>query len=488
MNIIFNKPCYNNTNTECNNDIYIFTQFYIPKEANRIKEVNDTLKNNINNKFVKKVVLLNERIYTTQELGLSDTSKIEQIVIKDRLTYTLFFYYASQCNYKGYLLLANSDIFFDETLENLYKTVLSTEKSCFTQLRFEYNKKLFGPRSDSQDSWLFHSNHLPSSHMMYNFQLGQPGCDNKITFWLFKNGYKIYNEPFRIKTYHMHMSEIRHYGGRDIIPGPYIHPVPLLSDNFYNKNLNNKQLNNQEFHDYIKNMVDNNTPFFIPKIGLYEHITVYKLMHSYKIQETFDNLLNKSKIKFDNDKSLKLYCTMYSETIINNKCIIDCNPEKYKNIKELQISRDINQYKYSYCEDLINHEKYANSLNSSNSSNFSNSYFTHALKDKHILIICDYTNNFKNKLKKNVFNNCTFSYLYFKVDERIPWFTNFISLCKEVKKLLDNNNETKFDIALCDCYGLSNLIAHHIYTKHKRSAISLQDSLKGYAAKGHAAL
>lgn len=469
MNIIFNKPQYNNDNNECKDDIYIFTQFYIPKEAKRIKEVNDTLKNNINNKFVTKVILLNERIYTPAELGLSDTSKIEQIVIKDRLTYTLFFQYAKA--FKGYLLLANSDIFFDETLENIYKTVLSSQKSCFTQLRFEYNKKLFGPRSDSQDSWLFHSNHLPSPHIMYNFQLGQPGCDNKITFWLLQNGYKIYNEPFRIKTYHMHMSEIRHYSNRDIIPGPYIHPVPLLSDKLYN----NKQLNNQEFHDYIKNMVDKNIPFFIPKIGITEHKTVYKLLHSYKIQETFGELLSKSKIRFDDDKSLKLYCSMYSETFINNKCIIECNPEKYKNIKELQISRDINQYEYSYCEDLLNPDKYINLLNSSNSLN---SYFTHALKNKHILIICDYTNNFKNKLKKNIFLNCKFSYLYFKVDEGIPWFTNFISLCKEVKKLHDNNNESKFDIALCDCYGLSNLIAHHIYTKHKRSAISLQDSLK----------
>ena len=123
MNIIFNKPSYNDNSSECNDNIYIFTQFYIPKEAKRIKEVNDTLKNNINNIFVKKVILLNERIYTPTELDLSDTSKIEQIVVKDRLTYSLFFQYAKP--FKGYLLLANSDIYFDKTLENIYKTVLS---------------------------------------------------------------------------------------------------------------------------------------------------------------------------------------------------------------------------------------------------------------------------------------------------------------------------------------------------------------------------
>ena len=48
-------------------------------------------------------------------------------------------------------------------------------------------------------------------------------------------------------------------------------------------------------------------------------------------------------------------------------------------------------------------------------------------------------------------------------------------LCKEVK-----NVETTFDIALCDCYGLSNLIANYIYINLNKSAISLQDSLKLY--------
>ena len=209
MNIVFHKPVYNNN--EYKDDIYLFTQFYIPKEDKRIKEVNDTLKNNLGNTHIKKIVLLNERIYTPEELGIAcdksnNLDKIEQIVIKDRLTYNFFFQYAS--TFKGYLILANSDIYFDKTLKNIYKTTLTTTKSCYTQLRFESNKKLFGPRSDSQDAWLFHSNYFPEPHMMFHFQLGQPGCDNKITFWLQQLKYTLYNEPFRIKIYHMHMSDI----------------------------------------------------------------------------------------------------------------------------------------------------------------------------------------------------------------------------------------------------------------------------------------
>lgn len=461
MNVVFHKPEYID---EFKDDIYLFTQFYIPKEDKRIKEVNDTLKNNLGNTHIKKIVLLNERIYTPEELGLKSDKcnildKIEQIVIKDRLTYNLFFKYASA--FKGYLILANSDIYFDKTLKNIYKTPLSRTKSCYTQLRFESNKKLFGPRSDSQDTWLFHSNNFPESHMMYHFQLGQPGCDNKITFWLKQVGYTLYNEPFRIKTYHMHMSDIRHYSGKDVIPGPHVHIVPFLSE----RPFNNKVLNNKEFYNYLKKKIDKNISFYIPKVGLLEHKCVYKLLHSYKIQEDLPYLAKKSKIVFSNDTNFKLYITMYAECFFQNECMINYGCQN-NNIKEISLTNNCISKEYLYCEDLIN---------PSNSSNLVNTYFTHAFIKKNILIICDYTNNFKNKLEKNIFLDCTFIYLYFDINMNTDWFTNYMRLCKEVKSI-----ENNFDIALCDCYGLSNLITNYIYTKLNKSAMSLQDSLKLY--------
>ena len=461
MNVVFHKPQYID---EFKDDIYLFTQFYIPKEDKRIKEVNDTLKNNLGNTHIKKIVLLNERIYTPEELGLkseksNNLDKIEQIVIKDRLTYNLFFQYASA--FKGYLILANSDIYFDKTLKNIYKTPLSTTKSCFTQLRFESNKKLFGPRSDSQDTWLFHSNNFPQPHMMFHFQLGQPGCDNKITFRLQQNGYKLYNEPFRIKTYHMHMSDIRHYSGKDIIPGPHVHILPFLSERLFN----NKVLNNKEFHNYLKKKIDKNIVFYIPKISVLEHKFVFKLLYSYKIQEDIPDLAIKSKILFSNNTNFKLYITMYTECFFQNECMINSCSQN-NNIKEIALTNNCISKKYIYSEEIINE---------SNTSNLVNTYITHAFRNKKILIICDYTNNFKNKLQKNIFIDCIFTYLYFDININTDWFTNYIRLCKEVK-----DKENDFDIALCDCYGLSNLITNHIYTKLNKSAISLQDSLKLY--------
>ena len=53
------------------------------------------------------------------------------------------------------------------------------------------------------------------------------------------------------------------------------------------------------------------------------------------------------------------------------------------------------------------------------------------------------------------------------------WFINFINICKELKQY-----ENKFDIAIIDSYGYSNLLAQHIYNNMNISAISLEGNLK----------
>ena len=49
FNLTFNQPQYLN---EYKDNIYIFQQFYIPKDNNRKKEINECLKKNIKLKLV----------------------------------------------------------------------------------------------------------------------------------------------------------------------------------------------------------------------------------------------------------------------------------------------------------------------------------------------------------------------------------------------------------------------------------------------------
>jgi hypothetical protein len=142
----------------------------------------------------------------------------------------------------GYIVIANSDIFFDNSLQNnIRKTSLATEKSMYALLRFEFNEKklrdckLFGPRPDSQDTWIFHTNFKPNDVQMLccNFLLGVPGCDNSITYLFNKFGYKIYNEPYIIKTYHYHMDSTRNYDNSHRIQPPYllVNPIVRINNN-----------------------------------------------------------------------------------------------------------------------------------------------------------------------------------------------------------------------------------------------------------------
>ena len=73
-----------------NDNIYLFTQFYIDQNIDRQKEITKTLKYNCINNSISKIYLMNEREYSLEELGLEkcdNYNKIEQIIINKRLEF-----------------------------------------------------------------------------------------------------------------------------------------------------------------------------------------------------------------------------------------------------------------------------------------------------------------------------------------------------------------------------------------------------------------
>jgi hypothetical protein len=234
-------------------DIYLITQFFIPSNLERKKELIFCLKENININIFKKIFLINEREYTKEELELNDNqmTNVIQIIFTNqnlgqRMKYIHPFLLIELQKIKGYILISNSDIFFDNTLLNIRRTSLSIQKSIYALLRFEFEfnnlnqnlsfedkktqSKLFGPRPDSQDTWIFHTNFIPSKQEIIkcNFELGIPGCDNSIAYLFHSFGYQIYNEPFIIKTYHYHTTNIRNYTSENPIKPPYMLVKPVI--------------------------------------------------------------------------------------------------------------------------------------------------------------------------------------------------------------------------------------------------------------------
>ena len=216
---------YNSKKTEPSENvpgkIILIQQFFIPKDKSRFNELQQTLKCNCHNESIDKIVLLNEQIYTNEELGTDDT-KIEQINISKRLTYKDVFEYSNKLEEDTYIVLANTDIFFDASIKRVRESGLTSSKKAYTLLRHEYDRpslkecELFGPRCESQDSWIWNSKwKIPDNLLkIFNLELGLPGCDNRIIYLLIISGFMCYNEPTWIKCFHYHLTNIRGYANK----------------------------------------------------------------------------------------------------------------------------------------------------------------------------------------------------------------------------------------------------------------------------------
>ena len=482
-------------------NILLVQQFYLDPNANRHAENKRCLLNNVQNNFIDKIILLNERLYSADELGVT-SNKIQQIIIKSRLSFKNVFEWTQLNNIDGYIVLANTDIFFDNTIDNIRKSNLHKEKKVFSLLRYEYtnndlNKcKLFGPRPDSQDSWIWHTNNKLTNKQLniLDIQLGVPGCDNKIIYILNILGFLCYNEPELIRSYHFHSSQIRSYN-KDTkkVPEPYYSIFPLLNNErepSTHHTFNIIHENNSIFN-YINNKVNNKEKFIIPRIaGIENELAVGGAI----IKQGIDTgqLYNQNQI----DALKKLLPTM-------------------KNNAGIKITTINSIFKYSHqylsafkkCERYFWWEPWGNVVRwIKNSNNFmilnfeqpkfdavaldifhsiTRQPWTLALKGQRLLIISPFVDSFKKQIANrekiygiDLFPECSFIFIkppQTQGDNYSKEFdielNNFIG---EINKIKDN-----FDIALCSCGGYGNLVCNAIYDMNK-SAIYIGGVLQMY--------
>ena len=252
-------PVSNKTPLIETDPIYIITQFFIHKDPFRQRELVYCLQKNVSNVHVHQIYLLNERIYTSTELGLTkkQMKKIKQINIKTRILFRHIFDYIEAESMNGIIVALNSDIMLDNSIEILRKTTaFQTHPTLITTLRYEYQdvyvpfetncqqSKLFGPRGDSQDSWIIHSRHniVPEHRALFDFPFGKPGCDNKMVFLFHYLNYEVYNDPLKIKTYHFHSNPKRDYTIKDRLQPIFEYFGPAeVEDVVYNHAIQNTQ-------------------------------------------------------------------------------------------------------------------------------------------------------------------------------------------------------------------------------------------------------
>jgi len=217
--------------------IWLITQYFVHPMTKRQKEIRQCLKNNMSNPLIDKVVLLNEEDLRYEWSSSKYAYKVEQEIIRKRLTYAdLLKYTYEKVPPNTIVIYANADIFCNDTLKHLHQVHMKDK--LFALLRYDEQEdeslRLFGPRADSQDTWICLSDSVKSrtwDWKLFDYRLGTAGCDNRFTGDMFGMRFLISNPCQTIQTVHVHQTAIRNYNPRDIVPAKlymYIHPCALV--------------------------------------------------------------------------------------------------------------------------------------------------------------------------------------------------------------------------------------------------------------------
>ena len=509
MKIIENSSSLSVNHENQDDPIILFTQFFIPDNDSRLKEIQYCLRKNNENRNIEKIYLLNEKHYSSHELG-GEYEKTQQIVINKRLYFSDFFSYVRKSQVNGYIVLVNGDIFLEESsLTLLKKSDLSYEKKIMALLRYEYNNlmpkqsPLFGPRADSQDTWILHSSSLFSEKYdkIFDFALGHPGCDNKLIYLFKLLGYEVVNDPFSIITYHVHKGSFRNYGFKSPIPEPWgllIPPnlplmkiTPALGISY--KKLHQQYLNFPQVHwndnSLLRNFIENqdDLPFIIPRVsGIENNVAIgYSLLEKQPYNQTLQRgieslrkpMKNNAGIHLSKKEDISLYSKQYLKAFDYCKLYAgwECYGEYMKHINNshfvLSKKEESKKMIWAYAFDIFHY--------------IFDSPWTLALRGKRILIVSPFIKSIKEKLdtRENIygidlFPSCSFCFLKPPqtqgTQESNPFSRELHDFQEKVMEQIDD-----FDVALLSCGGYANPIASFIYEKGK-SAIYVGGVLQMY--------
>jgi hypothetical protein len=207
---------------------YLFTTYFESTSIERNKEFEFCINKNKRAKFDKIYLFVEEKDFIA-----ASKFEVELIKTKSRPTFKDYFRFILNSDFKDSInIIANTDIFF-LNLFDIKKNIgrLENGKICFALSRYDYfnknNVKHFD-RSDSQDTWVFSGNSRLDELCYLDFNMGIPGCDNRLAHELSNVGFIVLNPSKSIKTFHLHNVPLRTYENNFIVkvPPPYLYLPP----------------------------------------------------------------------------------------------------------------------------------------------------------------------------------------------------------------------------------------------------------------------
>ena len=477
-------------------DITIIQQYYIDKNAKRRDENALCLRLNASNNAITQIVLLNERVYTEEELGNPPMEKVRQVVVGKRLTYLDAFRYAKD-NLSGYVALANTDIFFDKSIDNLRAAALANERRIFCQLRYEFTsavKRLQDCittclRPDSQDAWMWHSSlDLPDgAEKVLEVNMGVAGCDNKLVYLMSLMGVECYNEPERLRTYHYHESQVRTYDPKKPVPGPWHAIFPHVRDAFTRRQIEtfDPSAENAALRRIVSGQLATGKPFIIPRVAGVENNVALLGVNLEQSGEPVDEsqldimrqvMKNNAGIRIDGADGIKLYSRLYLRAFRKSSSYFWWTP--WGNVG-IHIVDSQNFIAANFPAERID----AKTLDVFHS--IERGPWTLALRGKRLLIVSPFEESLRTQIGKrekiygiDLFPDCEF---VFAKPPQTQGDCESREFQHELADFVENLQKIRdtFDVALCSCGGYGNLVCAALHDMGK-SAIYVGGVLQMY--------
>jgi hypothetical protein len=197
--------------------------FYQDEDPARLAEFVECVRRNCENPHLDQIVVFIEYDATAHDLiacwPLFAHVKIRLVEHKRRVTFSFLFEYANRHLADSAVIIANADIFFDETLRLLYDKPLAGTMLCLS--RWDESPDGAPRHFDnpySQDAWIFET---PIPKIAADFRLGVPGCDNRMAYQAERAGLAVSNPSRSVRARHLHHSAVKRYTEEDRLPGPH---------------------------------------------------------------------------------------------------------------------------------------------------------------------------------------------------------------------------------------------------------------------------
>jgi len=184
--------------------INLLVELYDSDFEKRNEEIIQALHANCMNPFISTIFAFASK---DLELDYKPHEKLRWVSTEHRMTFAKYFQFANQRPARGVQInvIANSDIYFDQSLQHMHNMKLG-DFLCISR----WNKgELQGHAAYSQDVWAFlSSDYIPEGMISdADFFLGTQQCDNRIAFLAVKNGFRVLNPCHLIKCHHLHEDE-----------------------------------------------------------------------------------------------------------------------------------------------------------------------------------------------------------------------------------------------------------------------------------------